>query len=210
VTTATIATRLQAALLAGLLGLSGCAGSMPRAWVDGTLERGMRVAILPLANYTERQDASDRIVPLLAVEMARQRGVHIVDPGRVEEVFAAEPWLLLDRLPPDLVEKFGASLQADALLVGSVLSFGYRDAETGAVPEISVTLRLLRIPGGKCVWSGTQARAGDDRESVFGLGRIDNLERLATTAVKELIETLPESNGSVSDPKTTQTAEQEK
>jgi hypothetical protein len=151
----------------------------------------MRVAVLPLANYTERQDASDRLVPLLAVEVASQRGVAIVDPGRVEEIFSREPWLLLDRLPPDLVDRFGAELEADALLVGSILAFGYRDADIGAIPEFSLTLRLLRTPGGECLWSGAHARSGNDRESVFGLGRIDNLERLATGAVRELVATFP-------------------
>jgi hypothetical protein len=203
-------TRRLITLLVGLLGLTGCAGSMPRAYVDGHLDRGMRIAIIPLANYTERQDAPDRVIPILAVELARQRGALIVDQGRVEEVFSAEPWLLLDRLPPDLVDTFGASLEADAILVGSVLSFGYRDADTGAVPEFSLTLRLLEIPGGKCLWSGTQARSGTDRETVFGLGRIDNLENLATASVRELVETFPKPNETRSSPEASQKAEQER
>lgn len=202
--------RRYVALLVCLLSLAGCAGSMPRAYVDGTVDPGLRIAIIPLANYTERQDASDRVVPMLAVEMARQRGVLVVDQGRVEEVLSVEPWLLLDRLPPDLIDKFGAAMEADALLVGSVLSFGYRDMDAGSIPELSLTLRLLQVPGGKCLWSGTQSRAGTDRESVFGMGRVDNLENLAIDAVRELVETFPKPNRTPSHPEASQKAEQEK
>lgn len=181
----------RAFLLAGLICGSGCAGAMPRAYVGGALSPGMRVAVFPLANYTEQQDASDRIVPLLMVEAARQRNLEMIDSGMIEALLAREPWLLLDRLPPDLIDRFGAELQADAILIGSVLALGYRDADIGAVPEFSLALRLLKIPGGECLWSGTHSRSGDDRESLFGLGRIDNLERLATGVVQELVATLP-------------------
>jgi hypothetical protein len=167
----------------------------------------MEIAILPLANYTERQDASDRIVPLLLVELAGQRGVTVTDPGKVEDLFSRDPWLLLDRLPPDLVDRFGAELGAQALLVGSILSFGYRDADVGAVPEFSVTLRLLKTPGGECLWSGSHAVAGTDRESVFGMGRVDNLERLAAGAIRELIATLPDVVKTSTEPGTTQNTE---
>ena len=81
----------------------------------------------------------------------------------------------------------------DALLIGSVLAFGYRDQDVGAIPEFSVTLRLIEPPGGKCLWSGTQARAGNDHVSVFGIGRIDNLERLANAAVRDLVATFPKT-----------------
>jgi hypothetical protein len=194
-------------LLIVLLGLTGCAGSMPRAWVAGPIPEGFRIAILPLANYTDKQDASDRIVPLIAVEAARQRGVTVIDPGRVEALFAKEPWLLLDRLPPETIDRFGKELDADALIVGSILAFGYRDQDVGAQPEFSVTLRLLRTPGGECLWSGTQARSGNDHESVFGLGRIDNLERLASSAVKDLVATFPKTMKSTPESNAAQNAE---
>jgi hypothetical protein len=197
-------------LLAALLGVCGCAGTMPRAFVAGSLKPGMRIAILPLANYTDRQDASDRVVPLLALEIARQRGVSVVDPGQVEEIFSREPWLLLDRIPPELIEKFGAELGADAFLVGSVLAYGYRDVDTDAVPEVSVALRLLLVHGGGCLWSGIEARAGNDRESVFGIGRVDNLESLAAAAIRDLVKTFPSSRGTPAATGVSQKREQEK
>ena len=106
------------------------------------------------------------------------------------------------------MDRFGSELGADALLIGSVLAFGYRDADVGAVPEFSVTLRLIETPGGKCLWSGTQARSGNDRESVFGIGRIDNLERLATAAVRDLVATFPKTAEGPRSPNTSQKAEQ--
>jgi len=69
-----------------------------------------------------------------------------------------------------------------------VLAYGYRD---GDVPQVSLSLRLLAVPGGEVLWSGVHNRDGEDRETVFGLGRVESLESLATQTVMELVGTFP-------------------
>jgi len=156
--------------------------------VEGQIQGSRVVAILPLTNFTSTRDASDRLQPMLAVAVAERQGWTVVDQGRVEEALAGEPWILTDRLPPDLVDSLGTATGADVLLVGSVLAYGYRD---GNVPQVSLSLRLLAVPGGKVLWSGVHNRDGEDRETVFGLGRVESLESLATQTVTELVDTFP-------------------
>ena len=100
--------------------------------------------------------------------------------------------MLTDRIPPDIVDSLGTALDADGLLVGSVLAYGYRSEDGAAVPEVSLSLRLLQVPGGRVLWSAVHHRDGDDRETLFGLGRVTGLERLAEQTVRELMATFPD------------------
>jgi hypothetical protein len=149
------------------------------------------VAILPLTNYTTTREAPDRLGVMLHQELAGEGALNLVEMGRVDEALAREPWILTDRIPPDLVDSLGVRLQVDALLVGSILAYGYRSEEGQEVPEITLSLRLLKTPGGRVLWSAVHSRDGADRETLFGLGRINGLERLAQQATKEILGSLP-------------------
>jgi hypothetical protein len=173
---------------------AGCAPG-PRAFVGEAPAAGWNVAILPLANYTTTREAPDRLGVMLHQELAGEGDLHLVEMGRVDEALAREPWILTDRIPPDLVDSLGVRLQVDALLVGSILAYGYRSEQGEEIPEISLSLRLLKTPGGQVLWSAVHSRDGGDRESVFGLGRVDGLERLAQQATKEILKSLPVRKG---------------
>jgi hypothetical protein len=165
----------------------------PHTFVADPVAPATTVAILPLANYTATRDAPDRVQPMLAVQLAWQRGIRVVDPGAVEAAVAREPWLMMDRLPPDLVDRFGNELGADALLVGSILTYGTRDVAGERIPQFSLSLRLLAVPGGRVLWTAVHSRDGNDGEWLFGMGRVSNLEQLVSESVKEIVATLPEN-----------------
>jgi hypothetical protein len=153
------------------------------------------VAVLPLANYAPARDAVDRVTPLLMTEVGKLPGLEVVDPGRVEDALTQEPWLLMDRVPPDLVDRLGKDLGADALLVGSLLAYGYRESSDGPTPQVSVSLRLLEVPGSRVLWSAVHSRDGADHEWLFGMGREESLERLAATTLAETLQSLPTRGG---------------
>lgn len=179
-----------AALAAAALLAAGCVPS-PRSFAVGPRPQRLRIAMLPLANYSTTRDAPDRLAPILAAELGRQPGVEIVDAGAVDAALVEEPWLLTDRLPPDLVDSLASALGADVLLVGSVLGFEYRESGGDRIPQLSVALRMVEAPGGRVLWSAVQSRDGADGEWLFGLGRVRSLEQLAENAVEDLLATLP-------------------
>lgn len=175
--------------------LAGCGAPAPRVYRIDEAPAVLRVAVMPLMNYTEDRDAPDRIMPVVALELARKPGVQVVDPGVVEEALAREPWILADRLPPDLVDALGESMGASALLVGAVLAHGYLESDGERIPQVSLTLRLLETPGGRVLWSANHTRSGDDSETLFGFGRVTGLEQLVDRTVEEILRSFPRGKG---------------
>lgn len=182
-------------LIALWLGLLGCV-PQPRTYLSpaerpfvaaDSTNRPFRVALMPLANYTPDRDAPQRISLALANEFTRIPGLEVVDPGAVEDALAKEPWLLLDRLPPDLADRIGAAVHADGLLQGALLEYGGRDGNEGRTPQISLALRLVRTPGSRVVWSTVHGRDGADGEWLFGLGRVNAMEQLSAAVVHEAV-----------------------
>lgn len=174
----------------------------PRAYVDPEpIAAPCTIALMPLADYTENRDAADRLGPMIQMELQKRSNVQTVETGRVEEALARDPWMLTDRLPTDVVDTLGTALGAQGLLVGSVLAYGYRNDGGDEIPQVSLSLRLLQVPGGRVLWSAVHHRDGGDRETVFGLGRVSGLERLAEQTVQEIMSTFPNvQNGAINNP----------
>ena len=180
----------QASLLLLIAAIAGCVPE-PRAHQVGPLAAAPRIGILPLSNYTADRDASDRMRPMLAAELGTRSGIALVDPGAVEAALAQEPWLLFDRIPPELLDRLGQQLSADALLVGAILGSGYRQDGSEQVPHVSYSLRLLQVPGGRVLWGVVHSRDGTDGEWLFGFGRVHNLEQLLERSIVESLKTFP-------------------
>lgn len=199
----------SAAVLAAIVALvalfAGCAPS-PQGFSAWRRPATTRIAILPLANYSATRDAPDRLAPILAAEIGRLAGVEVIDMGVVDATLADEPWLLPDRIPPDLADRFAKDLGADALLTGSVLGFGNRDAGGEQVPQVSLSLRLIESPGSRVLWTVVHSRDGEDSEWLFGFGRVRSLEQLAASAVHEALATFP-ARGAASESRRTAFAE---
>jgi hypothetical protein len=163
----------------------------PRTYVNRMKPAPLRIAVLPPANYTEMRDAPARIAAIIAGELGAVPGVEVIEHGAVEQALSQEPWLLLDRMPPDLVARVGTELSADALLVGSVLGGGYRMVDGERIPHVSLSLRLLGVPQADIMWSAVHNRDGADGEWLFGFGRISDFEQLVGRTVDEIIQTFP-------------------
>ena len=151
----------------------------------------LRLAVLPLANYTPLRDAPERVAPMIAAELGAKPGVTVADAGAVQEALDQEPWLLLDRVPPDLVGRLGETLGVDALMVGALLTYDYRDAAGVQVPQVSLSLRLVECTQGRVLWSAVHSRDGNDSEWLVGFGRVHGLEQLAIEAIREMLANLP-------------------
>ncbi len=177
-----------AVVLAALF--AGCAPA-PQGFSSWQRPSSVRVAILPLANYSATRDAPDRLAPILAAEVGRLAGVEVIDMGAVDATLADEPWLQLDRIPPDLADRFAKDLGVDALLIGSVLGFGNRDAGGEQVPQVSLSLRLIESPGSRVLWTVVHSRDGEDSEWLFGFGRVRSLDQLAASVVHDALATFP-------------------
>jgi hypothetical protein len=79
------------------------------------------------------------------------------------------------------------TLHAPYLLFGSVLESDTFQNENQTVPSVGATLRLVEAATGSVRWAGVHFRAGDDRETLFGWGRVKTVERLIDDLAAEML-----------------------
>lgn len=169
----------------------GCAGR-PSSFRGGLgeIERGSRLAVLPLVNLTQDQSAPDVVMNSLIVQVLDTGMFTVVDPGLVQSLVVDKRLRLTDRLSLQALSEIESDLGATYVMQGTVNDFGLIQEAGDAQPTVSVSLRIVACRDGRIVWAASHARRGDDRESVFGLGRIGTLEQLTQVTVGELMETL--------------------
>jgi hypothetical protein len=57
----------------------------------------------------------------------------------------------------------------------------------GPVPSVGASLRLVQAASGRVWWAGVHFRSGEDKESVFGWGRVRSPERLVSELAAEML-----------------------
>jgi len=137
--------------------------------------------------------ATEKIDELLLVELLRTGSFQVIEPGEVERVLLELRIRRTSELSLEDMTAVSQRLNADALLVGSVLEYGRKESRSiggGQVPSITIVLRLVDVKNGQVRWASSHSRTGDDAEKVFGIGRIRDHSRLSREIVKEMLESL--------------------
>ena len=168
----------------------GCSSNPNYYRSDLQLDETATLAVLPLVNLSKYTEASEIVMNSLLVELLDLDLFEIVDPGIVDEVILQKRIRYTDRLPMETMQELGSRMGANYLLLGSIHQFDMITDKVEILPVISISLRIVGSETGTIVWAATHTKRGDDTESVFGLGRIDTLERLTAVTVKEITGTL--------------------
>jgi hypothetical protein len=183
---------MSAAALALCLAFAGGCASKPSYYRNdvAAVEPGSRVAVLPLVNLTHDVNAPDVVMNAFVVELLATHRFTVVDPGVVDHVIQQERIRLTDRLPLETLQSLGAKLGVDYLFVGSVNEYQITKEAQDHVPTVSVSMRMVSCSTSAIAWASTHSVRGNDRESVFTLGRISNLEELTSVVAHEMAQTL--------------------
>lgn len=180
------------ALVLSVAVLAGCAGSSPRAY-RGEIPPGpaIRIAILPFLNLTGSAEAARVVMDQTLVELLRRKDVTMVTPAEVEaamtELRIRDAGLMTVTQTRELGEKLSAAL----FVVGSVTDYRIETDTSRPLPIVSVHMRAVRPLDGSIAWAAQHTRTGSDRETVFGIGRVTSLARLAERVVRETLSTFP-------------------
>jgi hypothetical protein len=172
--------------------LAGCGGGALEPYTSQSLKggKGLKMAILPFDNLSDDQGAGKTMENLALVEFLKRSPAKIIDPGEVSAALLQERVRLATSIPKETIRSLGANLDVDLFLVGIVHEYGMQRASgaggSGEIPVVSLTLRILDAETGDIVWAISSARRGNDRETAFGIGRIDSLEQLAHSTAMEL------------------------
>ncbi len=181
------------ALLLFWIILPACGSSLkPFAGHELRGGEGVRMAILPFENLSKGQGAGKTMGNYILVEFLKRSSIRISDPGEVAEALSKERVRLTTSISKGTLIALGKTMNVNLFLLGTVHDYDMQMASgaggTGQVPVVAFSLRILDASTGEIVWAGNAARRGTDRETVFGLGRIQSLDRLAEETAKEFAE----------------------
>lgn len=144
-------------------------------------------ALLPLENLSGREEQGFLFTRVFFAHLAASGALEMVDPSRVEEALDSLGIRSSGSLTPAQIRSLGDSLHVPYLLIGSVLESGRVQSSGVDLPAVGATLRLVQAQNGRVMWAGVDFRSGEDRETVFGWGRVNSTERLVEELATELL-----------------------
>jgi hypothetical protein len=90
-------------------------------------------------------------------------------------------------MTPAQVKAMADTIGVSYLLFGSVLESGTIQNDNVAIPSAGATLRLVEAASGRVLWAGVHFRSGEDKETVFGWGRVMSMERLVSELASDML-----------------------
>jgi hypothetical protein len=156
-----VTTRRRLLLLAPLLLLAaGCARARP--YHDRNMDFGSihTVAVMPFWNLSQHQQAADRVRDVFSNALLATQAVYVVPTGEVGRAVSRLSPASATSPTVEEVQKLGAMLKVDGVLVGVVREYGEVRAGPATSNVVSVSVQLIESATGKVVWSGTSTKGG--------------------------------------------------
>jgi TolB-like protein len=176
---------------AGALALAvSTTGGAPavRHLVGGTVPSGHpRVALMPFENLSGREEQAQLFTKIFFAQLVASDAFEMVDPTRVEAAMDSLGIRDSGSMTPAQVTAMADTLSVPYLLLGSVLESGAIQNENNSIPSVGATLRLVEAASGRVLWAGVHFRSGEDKETVFGWGRVKSTERLISELASDML-----------------------
>lgn len=171
--------------------LTGCAESIkPFAGRNLAGGEGVKLAILPFDNLSKTPGAGKTMENFVLVEFLKRTPIQIVDLGEVIAVLSDERVRLATSIPRETIQSIGGKLGVDLLMIGVLHAYEMQTLSgasgSGQVPVIALSVRIINTATGEIVWASNATRRGNDRESIFGIGRVNFLDALAESTAGEV------------------------
>jgi TolB-like protein len=148
-------------VLALVLGFLGCRSMRPTTFTNPDFNFAFveRVAVLPLENLSQDNQAGARTTRILVTALLASEAIDVVEMG---EVTAA-----LNRLPgspqtpsTEQIIALGETLQVQALIMGSVNQSETLRSGSVNIPVVTVDLHMVETESGQPVWAATNSERG--------------------------------------------------
>jgi TolB-like protein len=152
------------------------------------------LAVIPFDNFSETRHAGDVVTNILLSRLLAE-GYFVVEPGFVRELGIAREAVVkggVDRASARAIEE---ALGACRVVTGAVDVFEpARGDPSLSIPRIEVGLRVTSSASGNLYMIRNLQAAGDDKQSVFRLGRVYALSTLADKLLERFAQELKEAN----------------
>lgn len=146
-----------------------------------------RAALMPFENLAGREEQSQLFTGVFFAHLVASGALDMVDPAHVEAAMESLGIRATGSMTSAEVRAMADTLHVPYLLLGSVLESGTVQTPNGPVPSVGAALRLVQAASGRVPWAGVHFRSGEDRESVFGWGRIASTERLVSELASDML-----------------------
>lgn len=177
---------LAASLVLALL----CTAGTPavRRSAGGTVPPGRpRTALMPFENLAGREEQSQLFTRIFFAQLAASGALEMVEPAQVEAAMDSLGIRASGSMTIAEVRAMADTLHAPYLMLGSVLESGTVQGTNGPVPSVGATLRMVEAASGRVLWAGVHFRSGEDKETVFGWGRVRSPERLILELASDML-----------------------
>lgn len=157
---------LESLVTAGALMLLAACSTLDQS-APPSLEHQASWVVLPFANNTETPMAGER-AQAIAQALLQTRGVGSVERAPVKQqggLFDAESSAQMDA-----AMAWARDHEIRYALAGSVEEWRYKVGVDGE-PAAGVTLRIIDVPSGKTLWSGSGAQSGWSREALSAVAQ---------------------------------------
>jgi hypothetical protein len=159
------------ALLA-TLGLQACSGQADY-FRDENMDFGAvrNVAVMPLANLSKDNLASDRVRDVFATMLMATGAVYVLPYGEVASGIASAGITNPYNPTPDEVVKFAKIVKADAVITGVIREYGEVRSGSASSVAISLSMQMIESQTGRIVWSASTTKGGISvSDRIFGGG----------------------------------------
>jgi TolB-like protein len=177
-------------LVASLLFAVLCTAGTPavRRSTGGSIPAGRpRAALMPFENLAGREEESQVFTKIFFAQLVASGALEMVEPAQIEAAMDSLGIRASGSMTMAEVRAMADTLHAPYLVLGSVLESGTVQGVNGPVPSAGATLRLVQAATGRVHWAGVHFRSGEDRETVFGWGRIRSPERLILELASDML-----------------------
>lgn len=183
-------------ILSFVIFISGCA-SGPSSYFrlkPVSKDAHVRAAIIPFTNLTSEKDAEKKIAYALITHLLNTNHFDVIETGEVQKAMRDGKVRKDEDLSLENIKSIGQLTGADVLLMGVVEEYKIDSStllgEKVFVPEAAMSLRLVSVKDGSIIWSVNHHRRGDDRVTIFGMGRVDSISTLTDIIIKDSVDSL--------------------
>jgi hypothetical protein len=146
---------------------------------------GLKVGVIPFANFTGSNEAVDSVLPLINRQLAA-RNVELIPRDSLRNIMRARRIRMTGAIDARSAQQLRETLGVDLLLTGSVDFYSTDDN-----PEVGLSLRLYDCIQQRLVWTISVAASGEDYAGLFGIGRITSAPMLANRVVNKMFAQFP-------------------
>ncbi len=152
-------------------------------------ESKYKVAVLPFKNISQYDDAGIIVTYLFLTELFKHELFEPVEYGDIWKMIVDSRIRIKGELSHQNIEALSQSLGAGAFLLGTVEN--YSDGIDGSSPpDITISARLLDARDNRILWYNSRQLNGDDKIKVLDWGKIRSADKVAYSAVSELVENM--------------------